>query len=271
MQDQDQGVEAVIFDWAGTTVDFGSRAPVRAFVETFARFGLELTDEEARGPMGTSKREHLQRMLLMPTVRARFVEAKGRGPEERDVDALYAIFDGVQKDLLRRSCELIPGTVESVRILRERGIRIGATTGYTRDMVAIAQEHARMQGYEPDCSVTSSDVRVGRPFPAMCLEAAMRLDIRRVAAAVKVDDTPTGILEGRNAGMWTVGVTVSGNEVGLALESWNALPTCERSARRRRAERVLLDVGAHYVIDDVGQLLPCLEDVERRIRSGERP
>ena len=30
-------VRAVVFDWAGTTVDYGSRAPVAAFAEVFRR------------------------------------------------------------------------------------------------------------------------------------------------------------------------------------------------------------------------------------------
>ena len=35
---------------------------------------------------------------------------------------------------------------------------------------------------------------------------------------VKVDDTLPGIEEGINAGMWTVGLAKSGNEIGLTRE-----------------------------------------------------
>ena len=38
-------IEAVIFDWAGTTVDFGSLSPVGAFMEAFRRAGVEVTEE----------------------------------------------------------------------------------------------------------------------------------------------------------------------------------------------------------------------------------
>ena len=52
-------VKAVIFDWAGTVVDYGSLAPMGAFVETFAEFGVAITIDEARGPMGMAKRPHI--------------------------------------------------------------------------------------------------------------------------------------------------------------------------------------------------------------------
>ena len=40
--------DAVIFDWAGTTVDYGCFAPVQAFVEAFREFGVEPTMDETR-------------------------------------------------------------------------------------------------------------------------------------------------------------------------------------------------------------------------------
>ena len=37
-------IEAVIFDWAGTTVDFGSTSPVSALMEALRRAGIYVTD-----------------------------------------------------------------------------------------------------------------------------------------------------------------------------------------------------------------------------------
>ena len=47
--------ECVIFDWAGTTVDYGCFAPVQAFVEVFKHYGIEPTMEEVREPMGDAE------------------------------------------------------------------------------------------------------------------------------------------------------------------------------------------------------------------------
>jgi phosphonoacetaldehyde hydrolase len=44
--------KAVVFDWAGTVVDFGSFAPMGVFVEAFAEFGVEVSVAQARAPMG---------------------------------------------------------------------------------------------------------------------------------------------------------------------------------------------------------------------------
>ena len=61
-------IRAVLFDWAGTTVDYGSRALVEAFVEAFRRSGIELTAAEARGPMGRAKRDHIAAIFALPRV-----------------------------------------------------------------------------------------------------------------------------------------------------------------------------------------------------------
>ena len=86
------GIVAVIFDWAGTLVDYGSRAPMGAFVETFAEFGVAIRIEEARGPMGMAKRPHIATLCALPRVRAAWATRHGRAPDESDIDALYEVF-----------------------------------------------------------------------------------------------------------------------------------------------------------------------------------
>jgi hypothetical protein len=49
----------------------------------------------------------------------------------------------------------------------------------------------------------------------MCLQNAMQLRIFPMEAIVKVGDTLPDIEEGLNAGMWTIGLAKTGNEVGL--------------------------------------------------------
>ncbi len=264
-------VQAVLLDWAGTTMDFGCIAPAVVFVEVFARKGVPITMEEARAPMGAHKKVHIQRITELPSVRARWQEAHGRAPDERDVEEMFADFVPLQLECLSKYSALIPGTLEVIAKLRERGIRIGSTTGYTREMMEINLADAKRQGYEPDSTVCATDVPAGRPYPYMCLQNVINLGVDCVQACVKVDDTIPGVEEGLNAGMWTVGLAVSGNEVGLSLEEWLALPAGEKEARRARAWRRMLQSGAHYVVDTIADLLPCIEDIEARIRRGEKP
>ena len=64
-------IKLVVFDWAGTTIDFGSCAPAGAFVRAFAAKGVTVTPAEARGPMGLHKKDHLRAMLQTPAVAAK--------------------------------------------------------------------------------------------------------------------------------------------------------------------------------------------------------
>ena len=166
---------------------------------------------------------------------------------------------------------LIPGTLDAVKALRGRGVKIGTTTGYISDMTAINLAEAKKQGFEPDSTVCSNEVPKGRPFPDMCLQNAINLEVSCVQACVKVDDTVTGIEEGLNAGMWTVALTVSGNEVGLALDDWQALSSDDQARLRAKAEDKMRRSGAHYVIDTVADLMPCMDDIQARVARGEKP
>jgi phosphonoacetaldehyde hydrolase len=111
----------------------------------------------------------------------------------------------------------------------------------------------------------------GRPYPFMCLQNAINLQVDCVAACVKVDDTIPGVEEGLNAGMWTIGLAISGNEVGLQLPEWHALSEDDQRIKRERAYRRMLQSGAHYTVDTIADLLPCIDDIETRLRRGERP
>jgi phosphonoacetaldehyde hydrolase len=138
-------------------------------------------------------------------------------------------------------------------------------------MMAPALIAAKDQGYSPTSTVFATDVVRGRPFPDMALKVAMELQVGHVNACIKVDDTLPGIEEGLRAGMWTVGVSCSGNEVGLDRNAWEALSSDEQQTYRQRAEQRLFNVGAHYVIDSVADLAGVIVDVNRRLAQGERP
>jgi phosphonoacetaldehyde hydrolase len=264
-------LQAVLLDWAGTTMDFGCIAPAVVFVEVFKRKGVPISMEEARAAMGAHKRVHIQRITELDAVRRRWQETHGRPPDDADVEAMFKDFVPLQLECLSTYSALIPGTLEIVGELRRRGIKIGSTTGYTTPMVEINLRDATRQGYKPDSTVCASDVPAGRPYPYMCLQNAINLGVTTVHACVKVDDTVPGIEEGLNAGMWTVGLAVTGNEVGLTRPEWEALSRGEQQVKRERAYRRMQQAGAHHVVDGIGDLLPCIDDIQARIHRGEQP
>jgi len=271
MRDGVTAVRAVIFDWAGTIADFGSRAPVGAFVELFRRGGITLSEAEARGPMGMAKRSHIAELLRLPGVIEQWRERHGVAAVEADLDRLYGEFIVLQSSILARHADVIPGCLDTLAELRKAGIGIGSTTGYSRSMMDILEPAVAANGLALDVVVTVDDVPQGRPAPWMALTAAMRLGAYPVGACVKVGDTLVDIGEGLNAGMWTVGVTETGNEFGLAEAELAALPAEERARSGSAAEQKLRRAGAHYVIPGVSQLMPVIAEISARLARGERP
>jgi phosphonoacetaldehyde hydrolase len=264
-------LQAVVLDWAGTTVDFGSRAPVLAVMEAFRRIDVPVSVEEARGPMGMAKRDHLRVMLEMPGVIERWRKVFNRPPSSDDVDRLYTSFLPLQKEILAENSQVITGCVEAIAACRTMGIRIGSSTGYTQELMDILVPLARAQGYAPESIVCASDVSPGRPAPWMCFENARRLGVYPMESVVKVDDTIVGIEAGLNAGMWTVGIARSGNIVGLSEAELNQLAPDDQRARTDEAKHELQHAGAHLVIDTIADLPSTLTQISKCLEQGERP
>lgn len=264
-------LEAIIFDWAGTVVDFGCCAPVRAMADALAEFGIEVALEDVRRFMGLGKREHIAALLALTTVAEQWQDTFGSPVDSRAIDRVYAAFLPLQARRITAFSDLIPGASETVAALRGRGLKIGSTTGYPREILAPVAERAAAQGYRPDWSVAVDEVPQGRPHPAMALENVIRLSVSAVSRCVKIDDTPTGIAEGLNAGMWTVALAATGNEVGLTRAEFEALAPDERTMRVNHARDRLQASGAHYVIDGITELPPVIDAIEARLARGERP
>ncbi|MYL42635.1 phosphonoacetaldehyde hydrolase [Virgibacillus salexigens] len=255
-------VEAVIFDWAGTTVDYGCFAPLEVFLEIFRKEGVSVSVEEARGPMGMLKIEHIRTMLAEPRIRQEWIRVKGEEPSETDVHRMNDAFEDNLFQVLSHFTEPIPGVVDLVTLLRSRGIKIGATTGYTKAMMEIVAPGAKAQGYAPDCYFTADDVKAGRPYPWMCYRNAEELEVFPMNKLIKVGDTPTDMKEGKNAGMITVGVVLGSSELGLTKEEVEVTKTNELEERIRYVSEQLKAAGADYVIKQIRDLEAVVNDIE---------
>jgi phosphonoacetaldehyde hydrolase len=264
-------VRAVVFDMAGTVVDHGSRAPAGAFVELFRREGIEITMAQARAPMGLQKKDHVRAIARMPDVAARWREARGRECSEDDVEAMYRAFVPLQIEALPRHGAVIAPAVEVVEDLRRQGVKVALATGYSREMMEVVLRELSRQGLEADAAVCAGDVPAGRPAPWMIYRAMERLDVFPAQSVVKIGDTVPDIEEGLNAGVWSVGVVLTGNMLGLSEEELASLPEPEREDRAGRARAEMARAGAHYIIDGVGDVLEVVEAIEARLAAGETP
>lgn len=255
---------AVIFDWAGTTIDHGSRAPARVFVEVFATVGIDVTEPEARGPMGRAKWDHIAEILALPRIANQWQALHSRPSTSEDVQRLYADFLPRQKQVIAEYSVVIPGVPEAVAECRRRGMKIGGTTGYTRELMTVVEPLARAAGYAPDVSLGADDAPAGRPAPWMIFRACERLGVYPMSQVLVVDDTPVGIAAGRNAGARTVAVSRTGNALGLSLEDVQAMPERELKDRLRTIEDAFRADGADHVIPSVGELPRLLDELTNR-------
>ena len=172
----------------------------------------------------------------------------------------------LMRDHAARASALIPGARETFNRLRAAGLRVASSTGYTREMMEPVLARAAEQGYVPEHVVCSGETPAGRPSPLMIYKACAELGVWPLSRVVKVDDAEVGIAEGKAAGAFTVGVA-SGNALGLSLEALQALSPSERASRIDSARQALLGAGADLVIDSVADLVPALEQANRRSRS----
>ena len=255
-------IKAVVFDWAGTMIDFGSCAPVEAMRAAFALEQVAVTDAQVRAPMGRAKRDHVDAILYAPEVVVAWLAARGAAPSEADGDRIYTALEPLMAEAAGRYTTMIPGAVKVASDLRAAGIKLGSCTGYTRAMMAGILLRAAEQGYAPDCVICAGETLEGRPSPLMLWQNMVTLGVWPASACVKVDDAEVGIEEGRNAGCWTVGIAASGNGVGLDLDAYNALSEDERRDRVAEAGASLSAAGAHFVIDTVADLPAVIAQIE---------
>jgi len=268
---QPQQLQAVILDWAGTVVDFGSFAPTQIFVEAFAEFGVQVSLEEARGPMGMGKWDHIRTLCDIPAIAERYKATFGRVPSDDDVTAIYERFMPLQIEKIAEHSALIPGALDAIATLRKGGLKIGSCSGYPAVVMEKVVALAKTNGYVADHVVATDEVPNGRPHPAQALANVIALGINDVAACVKVDDTWPGILEGRSAGMWTVALTCSGNALGLTYEQYKALPAEKLDQERRRIGQMFEGSRPHYLIDTIAELPAVIADINARLARGEMP
>lgn len=250
----------VVFDWAGTTVDYGCFAPVNAFALAFQSYGLTPTPDEIRAPMGMLKRDHIRTMLAMERLKNQWIAKYNTEPDDDAVERIYSVFE---ESLMRSLADYTapkPETVETVAKLREIGLSIGSTTGYTDSMMEVVVRGAAEQGYEPDAWFSPDAVEgMGRPYPYMIYANMQRFQIASVEEVVKIGDTVADVREGKNAGVISLGVLEGSSIVGLSQEEYENLSAEKRQAVLDEAHNKLLESGADDVLLNLSELPAWLE------------
>lgn len=264
-------IQAIIFDWAGTIVDFGCFAPTKVFIEVFKQKGIEVSIEQVRTPMGMHKREHIKTITEMDSIKKQWVNCYGSDCTENDIDELYKNFIPEQLKVIKEYSSFVPGLLDVVSEIKKDNILIGSTTGYNSEMMAIVLEESKKNGFVPDCVIDGSMVPLGRPAPFMIYKNLVELSVFPASNVIKVGDTVVDILEGINANVWSIGVISSSNEMGLTLEEFNSLKPEELKERRNSVIKKYNDAGAHFVIDSLEELPGLIKEINTFLSSGLKP
>lgn len=258
-------IECVIMDWAGTSIDYGCFAPVAAFIESFKQMGVNVTPAETRAHMGLTKIEEIRALFAIERVEAEFRQKYAHIPDENDVQECYKRFQDVLFTTLEDYTDPIPGVVDVIAGLRAKGIKIGSTTGYTKSMMDVVIPSAEKKGYKIDACVTSDNLPGGRPKPYMIYQNMCLLDVPSRFSVLKYGDTIADIREGVNAGVWSVGVVMGSNELGLTGEGVRNLPMGELKCRMAKVRDRMYAAGADYVVDTIAELPMLIEDINERM------
>ena len=266
-----ENIEAVIFDWAGTVVDYGCFAPLDVFIKVFAEKGIEISVKEAREPMGLKKIDHIRALAAQKRIKKSWIKKYGTEITEKEIKELYQNFKETLLQILPDYAEPVPGAVELFEKIKAQGLKVGSTTGYTSEMMEIVAPKAAESGYRPDSIVTSTEVPAGRPAPFMCYQNALKLEVYPLQKIVKIGDTISDIKEGKNAGAWTVGVIKGSSQLGLKKKEVAQLPAGELELKMEETAAAFKKAGADFVIAEIGDAAELLSKIDKKIAGGELP
>ncbi|AVK64488.1 phosphonoacetaldehyde hydrolase [Lactobacillus sp. CBA3606] len=259
-------IKALIFDWAGTTVDYGSRAPIVAFQQAFANVGVEISEAEIRQDMGLDKYTHIHKIINLPLVQNNWQARFQVLPSHDDCERIYQDFKTILLASLTDFATLKPGMPAVIDYLDQHQIAYGTTTGYDAEMLAIVAPIAAKQGYRPSVNITSAQTNgIGRPAPAMLELACDQLAVTDPATVLKIGDSINDILEGQNANVRTVGIVDGSNLMGSSQAEFEALTFAEQTARRAKVTADYQAAGADYILQSMVDLPSLLTTINQPV------
>ncbi|MEI6512440.1 MAG: phosphonoacetaldehyde hydrolase [bacterium] len=264
-------VKLAVLDLAGTTVDYGSCAPAQAFVQVFKEQGIDITMAQAREPMGLQKLDHIRAISKMPSIAQQWLQVKGHPFDDKDVEKLYKAFQPIHLKAIPSYNQLIPGTLAVAESFRNMGIKIAINSGYDKQILDIVLGGMKEQGFCPDFAICASEVPAGRPAPWMLLRTMEILNSYPPASVVHIGDTLSDVQCGLNAGVWSVGVTMTGNMIGLPFDAVEALSGEELANKLHAAKTKMISSGAHYVVSGIAGCIAVIEEINQRLIRGDRP
>ncbi|MFK4304275.1 MULTISPECIES: HAD hydrolase-like protein [unclassified Paenibacillus] len=263
-------IQAVIFNLESTLLDPGGRGLIQGIRDIFRWKGVQVTEEQASYGRGLPIRDHIANVLALSEVRKKWLDCFGTHPGRTDIEHIYLELVPVLRSLIQ-GAEPTFGIDKALNELQDRRIQSGATASCPMEMLGNVFTPAQSP-YALDCTVAPCEVSQGRPYPWMIYEIAHRLQVFPLSDIVKVGDTAADMQEGRNAGVWTIGV-LNHSEGALTTSQATSRESDDRVAEERRRQSVygLKRAGAHIVMNSVADLPRILREIEMLQHTGGYP
>ena len=225
---------AILFGLSGCLVDFGARTVALTLQHLYPNTNQPLNLEQALGHTPTANElEQYQRVLC---------------------------------EFARNQAELTPSTAQLLDSLHQQNI----PCAWLDELPADACQHLA-SALPTWLTGTTLQHQRSWPAPDAIWESLMALKAERLNGCVLVSGEPRLLQAGLNAGIWTIGLAISGPLCGMAMADWQSQTTRECDQLRSQATLSLYRLGVHSVIDQLCDLPTCLQDISLRQKKGERP
>ena len=132
------------------------------------------------------------------------------GLNEREIHEVVDRKETAFREMIESRVEPIEGAVEFVRDMADKGCKMAVGSSAPRGNVEFALEWLKIRDYFGEMVVAGNEVGEGKPAPDIFLKCAAKLGAAPETCVV-IDDSRSGVLAGRRAGMFTVGFFSEGH------------------------------------------------------------
>ncbi len=245
-------IKLIVFDISGTLIDHGSLVTVYTFQKTFKKYKIIINPELIIKDMGISKNRHIKNILKHSFINNQII--KNKINKKNLYDNLKLDFDKILKNEVKNKFDYISGFDSIMKYLKKKNILIGLTTGYPRPILNfILQKFKKEKNFIPDCAVSASDVRRGRPYNDMIIKILKVLKVKKINT-IKIDDSLSGILEGKNAQVKTIGLTLSGINFLKSAYDRKKISNRIQNIKHLSLSKKFKNIKTDFVLKDISEL-----------------
>lgn len=249
-----------IVDFAGT-ITRDSIWPAEAMCQVFKETGnIIITLDEARGPMGLKKLDHIIQLLQMARISKEWQNKHNNFlPTRDDAFILLSAYEKLPVHDDSINDLLLPNLISTMNQLRQMNYLFGLTTGYDRMLANKFLIPAQKKcGLNFNSTVTSDEVKSPRPAPDGIYKNLANLNLlssidndyqNENNFIIKVDDTCPGIEEGKNANAFTIGVWATSSYMNFDFQSQpDNLDPISWEIRKQKAITKLNSSRPHIIV-----------------------